>query len=79
METVLKANDHKAGFQYMSGRDMLQRIMEESGEVQRSIWLANHEKTPSGYREDHLRAIVKEVVDVANFAAALRDRLEHEV
>lgn len=61
MEDRLQANDHKGGWKECSLRWLLQRLREETKELQTAM------------REDAPEWIRKEAADVANFAMMIAD------
>jgi hypothetical protein len=69
MELKLKANDHKGGWQNCSPLFLLGRLKEETAELEQEIrkwFLADKEQ------------IIKEAVDVANFAMMIADLARRE-
>jgi len=59
MEHQLQANDHKTGWQGMTDRQLLNRLKQETTELERAI--------ESG------KSVVEEAADVANFAMMIAD------
>ena len=62
MELALQANDHKGGWRHDSCSALLIRLREETDELKAAL--------QKGY---HLRHIVQEAADVANFAMMVAD------
>ena len=69
MERVLALNDHKGGWLKMSDEEIVRRMDEETDELQLEIILRRHRRV--GYKDVSL--VVKEAIDVANFAMMLID------
>ena len=69
MERVLALNDHKGGWLKMSDSEIARRMDEEIDELQLEIILRRHRRV--GYKDVSL--VVKEAIDVANFAMMLID------
>ncbi len=68
MEEKLQANDHKDGWAYCSARWLLNRLRQETGELQRAIEAGDSNR------------IIAEASDVANFAMMIADNArEHEI
>jgi len=67
METVLRENDHKSGWDRMSVHQLFSRIKDEFEELQREYILQTN-ALDGVNRKDRLR---KEAIDVANFCMFL--------
>jgi len=60
MERQLEANDHKSGWQYYTLKQLLRRLKQEVGELERAINVGKLD-------------VVEEAADVANFAMMIAD------
>jgi len=65
MEQQLEANDHKSGWQYSTLKQLLRRLKQEVGELERAI-------------EKGKPLVVEEAADVANFAMMIADNFHNE-
>ncbi len=63
MELVLRENDHKSGWDYISIKDLITRMRQELVELERSF----NNCDPEG--------VIHEATDVANFAMMIHDNL----
>lgn len=66
MAERLEANDHKTGWDHMSLTQLLQRLRQETGELERAIAKTDAVHVDNG-------SIIKEAADVANFAMMIAD------
>ena len=77
MERVLEANDHKGGWLLMSDREVMFRIHDETTELGDATvaWFTNHQMTQihPGTKKSLTDELVKEAIDVANYAMMLID------
>ena len=77
MESILKQNDYKGGWDKDTLPWLFAKFIEEVGEVgqafQKAVW--EGQDTPY-YGDGALRKAMDELVDVANVAMMLRDRLK---
>ena len=71
MEVVLKDNDYKGGWQFMSMRDIIVRMYEELDEVRVTF---NNVTT-----DTDLCKLKREAADVANFAMMLADLIDKQL
>ena len=73
MERVLRKNDHKGGWKGMAPGTLVVRSHQELHELEREIIL--WQNRPLVLIPSDLTPIIKEAVDVANFAMMLLDNL----
>lgn len=70
MECTMRRNDHKGGWQDDPVEELLARLDEEVAELKHEV--ARHAINPCS------KLVLREAVDVANFAMIIADRLDHE-
>ena len=72
MEGVLREHDWKGGWKRMRDVETIQKLMEESQELQGAIWISAHRSTQKA-DPPTVEDILKEAIDVANYAMMLLD------
>lgn len=73
MEQVLRANDHKGGWQNENYWWLCERIEEELAELRTACWNLVYHFTPGVTEADRKAEIQREAADVANFAMFIAD------
>ena len=74
MEKVLRANDHKEGWEELTNDCLIESLEEELNELHNLFYHREAHLDPSDtYPEIDLKAVVHEAIDVANFAMMLYD------
>lgn len=65
MERQLRENDHKDGWDGLSMQQLINRVRQETGELEQAIQKAR--------RDDSWGKVIEEAADVANFAMMIAD------
>lgn len=76
MEQVLRANDHKPGWKDWSRVEAFERLEDETEELRQALGVFR----PKATLEERMAIVIKEAVDVANFAMMIADitRMDRE-
>lgn len=74
MEKVLKQNDYKSGFQSLPYEYLYKRLLEEVKELFEGIYGTHPTTFTQSSEEVRAEDIVKECVDIANFAMMIADK-----
>ena len=73
MERVLRENDYKGGWHEMTTRELWERVHDECLELRNAVGPVR------GSSYIHVDHILKESVDIANFAMMMADRVREYV